>query len=215
MISVAGSARKDESSRHTSRRSTDRMPPTSSAIDTTLIARGPFFRAPTSQSRAAPSPRRCAINTSESTSVTMSGPRFVPDALHGRPGRAPARQHHAERQTNPRSREGPRRDSPRNWPERGPGVGGSPQHATRPLVLPAGRVPPSAPRRGRCSSVSYTTLYTTDSRRRGTWAVRAGEYCTVRILLFASPFRLPGPCGNLCKAQPICVGAVAGCTAST
>jgi hypothetical protein len=161
MISVAGSARKDDSSRHTSRRSTDRIPPTSSAIDTTLIARGRFFRAPISQSRAAPSPRRCAINTSESTSITMSGPRFVPDALRGRLGRAPACQRHAERRTNARSREGPRRDSRRNWPERGPGVGGSLQHATRPLVLPAGRVPPSAAHRGKCSFALYTTLYTT------------------------------------------------------
>ena len=69
-------------------------------VQTTLIARGPFFRAPMSQSRAAPSPRRCAINTSESTSITMSCPRFAPNALHGRPGRASARQRHAERRTS-------------------------------------------------------------------------------------------------------------------
>jgi hypothetical protein len=162
------------------------MPPTTSAIDTTLIATGPFFREPMSQSRAAPSPRRCAINTSESTSITMSGPRFVPDALHGRPDRAPRRQRHAERRTNARSPEGPRRDAHRNLPERGPGAGGSLQHATRPLVLPAARVPPSAPRRGKCSFASYTTLYAKGWAAQADWGSWGAEYCTARILHFAS-----------------------------
>lgn len=180
MISVTGSARNDESSCHTSRSSTDRMSPTSSAIDTTLTARGPSLRAPMSQSCAAPNPRRCAINTSESTNITMSGPRFVQGALRGRPVLVPSRQHHAERRTNVQLREGLRRDSLRNSTARGPGAGESLQHGTRPLAPPVGRVPPSAPRRGRCSSASYTTTYITvrlDADQLGRAAI-CNELCT-------------------------------------
>ena len=118
MISVAGSARNDVNNRHTSRRSADRIPSISSVTDTTLIARGPRFRAPVSQSRAASTPRRCAINTSESTRITMSGARCAPGGPRDRSGRAPAARCQLARRTTRRLLEGPTRGSRRYSQER-------------------------------------------------------------------------------------------------
>ena len=90
----------------------------------------------------------------------MSASRAVPNALHARLRRAPAPRRRPKRRTNPRSPADLRPDSSRNSPARGPGVGGSLRHATRPLVLRAGQARPSGPRPGKCSCASYTTSYT-------------------------------------------------------
>ena len=159
--SLTGKIRREAKSRPTSRRSCERMPPATSTTLMALVASGPVARrACNIQSLASGSPRRCAISTSESTSITVCDARCRGAENARRHLARESPRHVRARRRNLRWRRDPIRG--RHRLDRGldRSTDGSARHAKSPVLGRPRRANEPALRRGKCWFYSYTRLYT-------------------------------------------------------